>query len=209
MRILIADDHAVVREGLAAILNRQSDMQVVAQAADGIEALTAWRQLRPDLCLLDLRMPRLDAVAAIEQIRQDDPTARIVILTTYDNDEGIYQSMRAGARGYLLKDQPVETLLECLRRVMAGETWLPAGVAAKLAQRVGTEDLTARELQVLELLALGHSNKEIAERLAIVETTVKTHLKGIFAKLKVLSRAEAIAVATRRGLVGLPDLGGR
>lgn len=202
MRILIADDHAVVREGLAAILDRQPDMEVVAQASDGLEAVAAWRRLRPDLCLLDLRMPRLDAVAVIEQMRREDPSTRVVILTTYDNDEGIYQSVRAGARAYLLKDQPVEMLLDCLRRVARGETCLSPEVAARLAERLSSERLTSRELEVLELLALGQTNKEIAQGLDIVETTVKTHLKGIFAKLKVLSRTEAVAVATRRGLVG-------
>jgi DNA-binding NarL/FixJ family response regulator len=201
LRVLIADDHAVVREGLAAILNRQPDLEVVAEASDGLEALSEWRRLRPDLCLLDLRMPGLDAIGVIEHMRREDPNARAVVLTTYDNDEGIYQSVRVGARGYLLKDCHREALLDCLRRVAAGEICLPAEVAAKLAQRVHADHLTAREVDVLSLLVRGHNNKDIAQQLLIGENTVKTHLKGIFSKLGVLSRAEAIAVATRRGLV--------
>lgn len=202
LRILVADDHPVVREGLAAILNRQPDMEVVAEACDGVEALSEWRRIRPDLCLLDLRMPRLDGVAVVEQIRRDDSGARIVILTTYDGEEGIYQSLRAGAKGYLLKDAPRDALLQCVRRVAAGETCLPVELAAKLAERVSTDALTERELDVLTLLNRGLSNKEIARQLGIGESTVKTHLKGVFGKLNVLSRTEAISVAVRRGLVG-------
>ena len=201
LRVLVADDHLVVREGLAAILNRQPDMEVVAEAGDGVEALSEWRRLRPDLCLLDLRMPRLDGVAVVEQIRREDPHARIIILTTYDGEESIYQSLRAGAKGYLLKDAPGEALLQCLRRVAAGETCLPIELAAKLAERVSTDALTERELDVLTLLHRGLSNKAISRQLGIGESTVKTHLKAIFGKLNVLSRTEAISVATRRGLV--------
>lgn len=201
LRILIADDHLVVREGLSAILNGQPDMQVVAEACDGVEALAEWRRQRPDLCLVDLRMPRLDGVAVVDQMRREEPNARIIILTTYDGEEGIYQSVRAGAKGYILKDAPRQALLDCVRVVAAGGTCLPAELTAKLLERISGESLTERESDVLRLLSQGLSNKEISMQLNIGESTVKTHLKSIFGKLNVLSRTEAISVAARRGLV--------
>jgi DNA-binding NarL/FixJ family response regulator len=203
IRVLIADDHTVVREGLAAIIGRQPDMQVVAEANNGREAVALWKQHRPDVTLLDLRMPELDGAGAIVEIRTEDPSARLIILTTFDGDEDIYQGMRAGARAYLLKDARREELLECIRRVAAGGIFVSPEIAAKLAERVGGEELTQRETEVLRLLAGGKSNKEIGGRLFISETTVKSHVKSIFAKLKVLSRTEAVAEASRRGLVRL------
>lgn len=208
LRILIADDHLVVREGLSAILNGQPDMRVVAEACDGVEALAEWRRQRPDLCLIDLRMPRLDGVAVVDQMRREEPDSRIVILTTYDGEEGIYQSVRAGARGYLLKDAAREALLDCVRRVAAGETCLPPELTARLVERISGESLTERESDVLRLLGQGLSNREISSRLSIGESTVKTHLKSIFGKLNVLSRTEAISVAARRGLISVGKVPG-
>jgi DNA-binding NarL/FixJ family response regulator len=202
-RVLIADDHAVVREGLVAIIGRQPDMTVVAEANSGPEAVALWKEHRPDLVLLDLRMPGLDGVGALEQIRAQDNSARVIVLTTFDTDGDILRGLRAGARAYLLKDAPREELLECIRRVGAGEVFVPASVACKLAQYVGAKELTNREVEVLQLMAGGKSNKEIGSSLYISETTVKSHVKGIFAKLDVLNRAEAIAAASRRGLIRL------
>ncbi len=203
IRVLIADDHTVVREGLAAIIGRQPDMQVVAEANNGREAVALWKQHRPDVTLLDLRMPELDGAGAMVEIRTEDASARVIILTTYDSDEDIYRGMQAGARAYLLKDARREDLVECIRRVRAGGVFVPPEIAAKLAERVGGEDLTPREIEVLRLLAGGKSNKEIGGSLFISEATVKSHMKSIFAKLSVLSRTEAIAAASRRGLIRL------
>lgn len=201
IRILIGDDHVVVREGLSAMIGRQQDMMVVGESSDGHEAVRAWHDHRPDVTLLDLRMPSLDGVGAIHQIRRHDPLARIVVLTTFDTDHDISRAVRAGAKAYLLKDSRREDLLDCIRRVHAGETCIPPSLVAKLAEGLSSSDLTARELQVLKLLAAGKSNKEIGIVLFIGETTVKSHLRGIFAKLNVFSRTEAIAAATRRGVI--------
>ena len=201
IRILIADDHAVVREGLAAMINRQPDMRVVAEASDGMEAVRQWSEQRPDVALVDLRMPRLDGVGVISQVRTLDPKARILILTTFDGDEDIYRGMRAGAKAYLLKDAPREQLLDCIRAVHAGDTFLPPNVAAKLAAQVSGERLTGRELEILGLMADGQSNKAIARKLSISEGTVKTHVKSVLFKLGATSRTEAAAIAARRGLV--------
>ena len=203
IRVLVADDHGVVLEGLAAIIRRQPDMTVVGQADDGLKAVALWKALRPDVTLLDLRMPKLDGVGAMGLIRQEDPSARVVVLTTFDTDEDIFSAIKGGARAYLLKDARRDELLHCIRRVHAGETWVAPGVAAKLAGRIGTDPLTARETEALELLTKGSSNREIATALRVSETTVKSHLKSIFAKLKVGSRTEAIAEALQRGLVHL------
>ncbi|MBS1227761.1 MAG: transcriptional regulator, LuxR family [Proteobacteria bacterium] len=203
IRVLIADDHVTVREGLAAMIGRQADMAVVGEAATGRQAVELWFSLRPDIVLLDLRMPELDGVGAIGEIRQRDAAARIIVLTTFDTDSDIANAIRAGARGYLLKDSQREELLDSIRRVHAGETSISPSLVAKLAAGISSETLTGRELDVLILLAHGKSNKEIGANLYISETTVKSHLRNIFAKLDVLSRTEAITVACRRGLVTL------
>lgn len=203
IRVLIADDHVTVREGLTAIVGRQPDMQVVAEAATGRDAADLWQQHHPDVVLLDLRMPVLDGVDAMIEIRRQDPSARVVVLTTFDTDHEISRAIKAGARGYLLKDAQREELLDCIRKVHAGETCIPSSLVAKLAASVSSEELTGREMHVLTLLAQGRGNKEIGLSLHISETTVKSHLRSIFAKLNVLSRTEAIAVASRRGLVQL------
>ena len=201
IRVLIADDHVTVREGLAAIIGRQADMEVAGEAANGQAAVDLWRERRPDVTLMDLRMPVMDGAVAIGEIRRMEASARIIVLTTFDTDNDISRAIRAGAKGYLLKDAERDDLLGCIRRVHAGETCIPPALVAKLAAGMSTESLTARELDVLKMLAAGKSNKEIALKLSITETTVKSHLRSIFTKLGVLSRTEAVTVATRRGLV--------
>ncbi len=203
IRVLIADDHVTVREGLAAMIGRQPDMRVVGEAATGREAVDLWRKHQPDVALLDLRMPLLDGVGAIDEIRRHDASARVIVLTTFDADNEISRAIKAGAKGYLLKDAQREELLECIRRVHAGETSIPPSLVAKLAASMSSEALTGRELDVLTLLARGKSNKEIGVNLYISETTVKSHLRSIFTKLNVLSRTEAISAASRRGLIQL------
>ena len=203
IRVRVVDDHVTVREGLAAILARQADMEVVAEAANGREAVALWRIHRPDVVLLDLRMPVLDGIGTIDRIRSEDASARILVLTTFDTDVEISGAIKAGAKGYLLKDAPRETLLDAIRKVDSGETIIPAALVTKLASGVSFDALTTREQDVLTLVARGRSNKEIASALMITETTVKSHLRSVFAKLRVLSRTEAIAAASRRGLVHL------
>ena len=203
IRILVADDHAVVLEGLVALIGRQSDMKIVAQASTGKEAVEEWNKHRPDVSLLDLRMPALDAVGVINRIRDVDPAARCLVLTTFDTDEDIYQVVKAGAKGYLLKDAPREILLESIRRVHAGETCLAPELTAKLAGRLSSASLTEREMEVLVLLVHGNGTREIGAKLFIGETTVKSHLKKMSGKLGVIGRAEMISESLRRGLVRL------
>ena len=203
IRLLIADDHMTVVAGLASIIGMQRDMIVVAEAANGRQAVDLWRKHHPDVTLLDLRMPKLDGVGVIDEIRKEDTSARIIILTTYDTDNEIYRAIKAGAKGYLLKDARREELLDCIRKVNRGDTCIPQELVQKLAAGMSGEILTGRELGVLGLLARGKSNKEIGANLFISETTVKGHLRHIFTKLDVLSRTEAVTVASRRGLVQL------
>ncbi len=203
IQVLIADDHVTVREGLAAIIGRQPDMQVIGEAANGREAVDLWVQCRPDITLLDLRMPLLDGVGTIEEIHRHDTSAHIIVLTTFDTDNEVSGAIKAGAKGYLLKDAQREELLECIRKVHSGETCIPPILVAKLAEHLSSDALTSRELDVLTLLVRGKSHREIGLNLYISETTVKSHLRNIFTKLNVLSRTEAISVANRRGLVRL------
>jgi two-component system, NarL family, response regulator len=204
IRVLIADDHGVVREGLVSMIQRnKADMTVVGESSSGREAVELWKEHRPDVTLLDLRMPELDGVDAIKAIRATDEKARIIVLTTFDGDEDIYRAIQAGAKGYLLKDVPREALMDSIRRVHGGETSLPMHLVAKLADRVSGETLSKREIEVLKLMAKGRSNKEIASALFISEGTVKSHGKAIFSKMNVVSRTEAVTQATRRGLIRL------
>ena len=203
IEVLIADDHSTFLAGLTSIIDMEDDMIVVAQAANGRQAVDLWRKHRPTVTLLDLRMPVLDGVGAINAIRQEDDSAQIVVLTTYDSDNEIYRAIKAGTKGYLLKDARREELLDCIRKVSTGATCLPQALMQKLITGIRSEPLTEREIDVLQLLAGGKSNKEIGTRLFISEFTVKGHLHNIFTKLNVLSRTEAIAAATRRGLVQL------
>src|ERR1700737_3526833 len=203
IRLLSADDRAPILEGLAATIGRQDDMTVVAKASDGRTAVELWKAHRPDVSLLDLRMPILNGVGVIKELRALDVAARVIVHTTYDTDEEIYQAIRAGAKGYLLKDAPLQELLDSIRKVHAGETCIPPALGAKLASRMSGEALTDREVDVLKLLARGRSNKEIGTDLFISETTVKSHMRSIFSKLNVMSRTEAIAAANKRGLIQL------
>ena len=200
-RVLVVDDHAILRTGVANIINQESSLEVVALAGDGAEAIAAFERHRPDVTLMDLRMPGMEGVEAIERIRAIDPRARVIVLTTYDADEDIARALGAGAKAYVLKDIGADALIACIRDVLAGKTYLAPSAAAKLAERVTQVQLTPRELGVLRLLADGNSNKEIAADLGISERTVKTHLSHLFAKLGVASRTEAVRVAARRGLV--------
>ncbi len=203
IRLIVADDHVTVLEGLAAILGRQPDMQVLATASNGREAVDLWMKHRPDVTLLDLRMPVLDGVGAIQEIRQREFAARLIVLTTFDTDADLSKAIKAGAKGYLLKDAPRDELLACIRKVHSGETVIPASLVTKLTAGISAESVTGRELEVLTLLARGKSNKEIGTTLYISESTVKSHLRSIFTKLNVVSRTEAIATASRQGLVKL------
>src|SRR5882672_6954552 len=173
IQVLIADDHTVVRDGLVAMIGKWTDMEVVAEARDGREAVDQWKKHHPDVSLVDLRMPTLDGVGAINEIRRQDTSARVIVLTTFDGDEDIYRGISAGAKAYLLKDAPRDDILDCIRKVHAGKTVLPPLIAAKLAERVSGTELTERELVVLRDLATGKSNKEIGRNLFITETTVK------------------------------------
>ena len=201
IRVLIADDHPIFRVGLRNLIDQQPDMQVVAEAADGPEAVQVVSAHRPDITLLDLRMPRMDGPQVITAILAHDPQARIIILTTYDGDEEIYRAVEAGARGYLLKDTVPEGMLDAIRDVHAGSHLFPASVAAKLLGRPSGAGLSTRELSVLELLARGLSNKEIQAALSLPEGTLKNHLKRVFEKLAVTDRTQAVLVAIKRGLV--------
>jgi two-component system NarL family response regulator len=202
-RVLLVDDHALLRTGVANIINQEPDLEVVAEAGNGLEAIDAYERHHPDVTLLDLRMPVMEGVEAVRQIRERDPRARVIVLTTYDTDEEISRALKAGAKAYVLKDISADDLIGCIREVLAGKTYLAPAAAAKLAEGVARVRLTPRELATLQLMADGKANKEIASELGISERTVKTHLGHLFEKLGVTSRTEAIGVASRRGLVRL------
>src|SRR5688500_13764189 len=201
--VLVVDDHALLRTGVANIINQEPDLRVVAEAANGIEAVEAFERHHPDVTLLDLRMPEMEGVEAVRQIRGRDPQAKVIILTTYDTDEDITRALKAGAKAYVLKDISAEALVTCIHDVLAGKTYLAPAAAAKLAEGVTRVHLTPRELTALRLMADGKSNKEIANELGISDRTVKSHLGHLFEKLGVTSRTEAVKVASRRGLVRL------
>src|SRR5215813_657343 len=201
--VLVVDDHALLRTGVANIINQEADLRVVAEASNGLEAVQAFEHYHPDVTLLDLRMPIMEGVEAVRQIRARDPRARVIVLTTYDTDDEIARALKAGAKAYVLKDISADDLIGCIRTVLAGKTFLAPAAAAKLAEGVTRVQLTPREIATLRLMADGKANKEIASELAISERTVKTHLGHLFEKLGVTSRTEAIKVATRRGLVRL------
>ena len=201
--VLLVDDHALLRTGVANIINQEADLQVVAEASNGVEAIAAFDQFHPDVTLLDLRMPVMEGVEAVRQIRAMDPRARVIVLTTYDTDDEISRALKAGAKAYVLKDTSADLLIGCIRDVLLGKTYLAPSAAAKLAEGVTHVQLTPREMAALRLMADGKANKEIATELSISERTVKTHLGHLFEKLGVASRTEAIKVATRRGLVRL------
>jgi DNA-binding NarL/FixJ family response regulator len=203
IRILIADDHPIVREGLATMISRQPDMEVVAEAPNGRDAVEQFLLYRPDVALMDLRMPHLDGIAAMQAIRLRIPDARILLLSTYEGDEQIYQGLKAGAKGYLLKDSPREDLLETIRKIHNGMTYILPAVAAKLAERVTRSNLSDRETEVLRLMVAGKSNREIGASLFISEGTVKVHVSNLLKKLKANGRTEAINMALSHGIVNL------
>ncbi len=201
LTVLIADDLPIVRHGLAMLINRRSDMRVVAEAANGPEAVEKFVAASPDVGLLALRRPRMDGVEAVLSICRKLPSARLVIFTACEGEEDIYRALRAGAYGYLFKDAPLSELIQCIRAVAEGRRWIPPAVAARLGKRVADKALTAREFEVMRVLTSGKSNKEIGNALKISEATVKVHITHILEKLKVTGRTEAINVAMRRGLV--------
>jgi two-component system NarL family response regulator len=201
--ILIVDDHALLRTGVANIINQEPDLRVVAEAGNGLEAVEAYERHHPDVVLLDLRMPVMEGVEAVRRIRERDARARVIVLTTYDTDDEISRALKAGAKAYVLKDIAAVELVRCIRAVLAGRTYLAPAAAAKLAEGVTHVQLTPRELATLRLMADGKANKEIASELGISARTVKTHLGHLFEKLGVTSRTEAVKIATRRGLVRL------
>lgn len=201
--VMLVDDHALLRTGVANIINQEPDLQVVAEAGDGAEAIDAYARHRPDVTLLDLRMPVLEGVEVVKRIREHDPAARVIVLTTYDTDDEISRALKAGAKAYVLKDISADDLVACIRDVLAGKTYIAPAAAAKLAEGVTRVQLTPREMAALKLVADGKANKEIAAALDISERTVKTHLAHLFEKLGATSRTEAVKVATRRGLVRL------
>ena len=201
--VMLVDDHALLRTGVANIINQEADLYVIAEAGNGVEALEAYDKFRPDVTLLDLRMPVMEGVEVVHRLRERDPRARVIVLTTYDTDEEISRALKAGAKAYVLKDISADDLIGCIREVLAGKTYLAPAAAAKLAEGVTRVQLTPRELATLRLMADGKSNKEIANELGISDRTVKTHLGHLFEKLGVTSRTEAVKIATRRGLVRL------
>lgn len=203
IRILLADDHSVVRMGLEALISTEPGLAVVGHAVDGNDAVLQYRKLRPDVVLMDLLMPRMTGTQALAMIRTEFPGARILILSTSDGDDDVYRALQAGAAGYILKSSPGEQLLPAIHAVMRGERWIPPEVASRLADRSLREELSMREVQVLQELASGGSNKEIAAALNITEHTVKAHIKNILAKLPARDRTEAVTVALQRGIIHL------
>ena len=201
IRVMVVDDHQIVRQGLVALINTETDLTVVAEGADGQQAVELFRQHQPDVTLMDLRMPVLGGVEATKLIRQAAPKARIIVLTTFDGDEDIYRALQSGAQSYLLKGVSFEDLTEAIRTVHAGQRRIPAVVAERLAERLTGEVLTAREVQVLELIVRGNSNKEIATALVISEATVKSHVNSLLSKLGVADRTQAATTALQRGIV--------
>ncbi|MBD2741928.1 response regulator transcription factor [Coleofasciculus sp. FACHB-1120] len=203
IRVLVVDDHPVVRQGLVGMLEEVPDILVVGQAGNGQEALAVFRQEQPDATLMDLRMPQMDGVAAITAICTEFPAARIIVLTTYEGDEDIYQGLRAGAKGYLLKDAEPEELLAAIRTVHKGQKHIPPQVGAKLLERMTSPELSDRELEVLQLITTGKSTQVISKALHITERTVNFHINHILSKLGVEDRTQAVIVALRRGIVSL------
>ena len=203
IRILSVDDHPLLREGVATIINSQADMVLVAQASNGLEAIRKFREHRPDVTLMDIRLPDASGIDTVIAIRSEFPEARVIMLSTFQGDVEIKRALAAGARGYLLKSTAPQELLEAIRQVHAGKKRIPSEVAEHLAEYLAEENLTSREMEVLRLVAAGNRNKEIAGRLFIAEETVKVHLKHIMDKLGANDRTEAVAIAARRGIIQL------
>lgn len=200
---MVIDDQAVVRQGFVSLIGTVADMEVIAEGTNGQQAIDLYREHKPDVMLIDLRMPVLSGVEAIAAIRKEFSGARLIVLTTYDGDEDIYRSLQAGAQGYLLKDVFFEDLEEAIRKVHAGSRRIPSEVAERLAERMSGSDLTGRELEVLQQIVAGKSNKEIGTHLNISEATVKSHINNILSKLGVSDRTQAATTALQRGIVHL------
>jgi two-component system NarL family response regulator len=203
IRVLVADDHPVVRQGVMANVKPQDDMTVVAEAGDGVEALALIKEHLPDVVLLDLRMPGMDGLDVLAEVNTSKLPSKVIIMTTFESEEDVHRSIKAGARGYLLKDSSQEEILDAIRRVNLGETYLPARIVQKVAEGMRKPELSPREIEVLQCVAAGKSNKEIGTQLFIAEGTVKTHVKSLLEKLAVVGRTAAIKEAVHRGLVRL------
>jgi DNA-binding NarL/FixJ family response regulator len=203
IRVLVVDDHPLVREGIVAVINGQPDMQVVAQASTGREAIECFRKHMIDITLMDLRLPDISGIAAVIALRTQFPEARVIMLTTFDSDAEIQQALAAGVRSYLLKTMPPKQMAEAIRRVQGEKKYIPPEVASRLAEHLGDEPLTDRELEVLQLITAGNRNRDIAEHLFITEETVKAHVKHAMEKLGATDRTEAVAIAAKRGMIQL------
>jgi DNA-binding NarL/FixJ family response regulator len=203
IRILTVDDHPLLRKGIAALVNAESDLKLIAEASNGKEAIDAFRSNQPDVTLMDLQMPEMDGLQAIHAIRREFPEARIIVLTTYSGDMQVLRALKAGARGYILKGQVHKELLDTIRAVHAGKKRIPPEIAAELADHATDDPLTEREIDVVKLIAAGNSNKQIADRLSIGEATVKSHVTNILSKLGANDRAHAVTIGLKRGIIEL------
>jgi DNA-binding NarL/FixJ family response regulator len=203
IRILTVDDHPLLRKGIAALVNGEPDLKLVAEASNGNEAIDAFRSHRPDVTLMDLQMPELDGIEAIDRIRREFPEARIIVLTTYSGDTQVLRALKAGARGYILKGHVHKELLDAIRAVHAGQKRIPPEIAAELAEHATDDALTEREIDVLKLVAVGNANKQIADQLSIGEATVKSHVSNILSKLGANDRSHAVTIGLKRGIIDL------
>jgi DNA-binding NarL/FixJ family response regulator len=203
IRILTVDDHPILRKGIAALVNAEPDLKLVAEASNGKEAIEAFQSHRPDVTLMDLQMPEVDGLEAIDAIRREFPEARIIVLTTYSGDTQVLRALKAGARGYILKGHVHKELLDAIRAVHAGQKRIPSEIAAELADHATDDPLTQREIDVVRLIAAGNSNKQIADQLSIGEATVKSHVTNILSKLGANDRAHSVTIALKRGIIEL------